>query len=209
MLRDVVQVAVRYTCGSISVVSYRPVCDVWLLARSKVKYHGAYPAGFLGRARALLGVGIDDPVLHVCAGKVRDYPYAGFGVNDKTLDLDPACHPNFVQDARDPFPRLHGGMLDQLGTNAADWVRWGAILIDRPYTVEDAARYVPGPTVLPSARSLLINGLAAVQIGGKVGLLDYVAPRPPKGIGKLIALVGVIVGFENRIRVFSVYERMR
>jgi hypothetical protein len=60
-------------------MSFRPIADVWILARSKVKYFGAYPAGFLSRARDLLGVGINDQVLHVCAGKVRKYPYRGFG----------------------------------------------------------------------------------------------------------------------------------
>jgi hypothetical protein len=32
-------------------VSYRPITDVWILARPKVKYYGAYPNGFLERAR--------------------------------------------------------------------------------------------------------------------------------------------------------------
>ena len=73
-------------------MSYRPICDTWILARSKVKYYGAYPAGFLERARSQLGVHINDPVLHVCSGKVKDYPYAGgFGPNDKTVDIA-MCH---------------------------------------------------------------------------------------------------------------------
>lgn len=32
--------------------SYRPICDLWILARPKVKYYGAYPNGFLERAAA-------------------------------------------------------------------------------------------------------------------------------------------------------------
>ena len=35
----------------------------------------------------------------------RDYPYKrAFGPNDMTLDLDPLCKPDFLQDARNPFP---------------------------------------------------------------------------------------------------------
>ena len=93
--------------------NYRPITDFWILARAKLKhgrrFYGAYPGGFLERARALLGVTINDPVLHVCAGRVRDYPYPrGIGPNDKTLDLDAAVEPDFVQDARRPFPLMAG-----------------------------------------------------------------------------------------------------
>lgn len=36
-------------------MSFRPIADVWILARPKVKYYGAYPNGFLERALPLLG----------------------------------------------------------------------------------------------------------------------------------------------------------
>jgi len=173
-------------------MNYRPITDVWLLARSKVKFYGAYPAGFLSRARALLGVAINDPVLHVCSGRVKDYPFAGFGPNDMTLDLDPALQPDFVQDAREGLPYITAG--------------WPAILIDPPYTEGDAARYTPGAGALPSPALLLRNGLEAVRPGGRVGILHYVIPRPPKGT-KLVAAVMVVVGFGNRVRVYSVFER--
>jgi hypothetical protein len=74
-------------------VSYRPITDTQILARSKVKFFGAYPSGFLKRARNLLGVNCTDRVLHVCSGKVREYPYEGFGPNDVTFDLDAALTP--------------------------------------------------------------------------------------------------------------------
>ena len=38
-------------------MSYRPITDVMILARSKTKYYGAFPAGFLSRARWELGCG--------------------------------------------------------------------------------------------------------------------------------------------------------
>lgn len=71
-------------------MSYRPITDVWFLARAKLKggkkYYGAYLGGFPERARALLGCRLNDPVLHVCGGCARDYPYRrGFGPNDRTL----------------------------------------------------------------------------------------------------------------------------
>ena len=172
-------------------MSYRPICDTWILARSKTKYYGAFPAGFLGRARALLGVGLSDPVLHVCGGRARDYPYVGFGPNDKTLDLDPALEPDFLHDAREPLPSND----------------WPAILIDRPYTLEDAEHYAPGAAALPSANLLIKHAIAAVRVGGKVGILDYVWPMPPKN-AKEVAVVLVTTGRNNRARFFVVFERL-
>jgi len=45
-------------------MSYRPITDFWILARYATAL--TYPGGFLHHARAPLGVGPDDPVLHVC-----------------------------------------------------------------------------------------------------------------------------------------------
>lgn len=87
-------------------MSYRPICDIWLLARPKVAYYGAYPAGFLGRARDLLGVTPTSYVLHVCGGKVRDYPYRGLSQNDYTMDLDQDLKPDFCQDVREHWPHI-------------------------------------------------------------------------------------------------------
>lgn len=173
-------------------MTYRPITDTWILTRPKVKYHGAFPAGFLHRARALLGVRRLDAVLHVCGGKVRDYPYRGFGPNDKTLDLDPSCLPDFLQDCRLPLPSGP----------------WEAVLIDRPYTEEDAAKYAPGADALPAINSLLANAIAVVPLGGCVGVLDYIWPSPPQNATER-AVVGVGTGRGGRARWFTVFERTR
>lgn len=175
-------------------MSYRPITDVWILARPKVKYYGAYPSGFLERARVLLGVTLDQTVLHVCGGRARDYPYKNaYGPNDQTLDADVALRPDLVADVRAPFPVLwHGSYF--------------AVIVDPPYTPEDAAHYHPGAAVFPEPNALLRNCLHLVPIGGRVGFLHYVWPQPPK-TARSIACVGVICGFNNRMRVYSVFER--
>jgi hypothetical protein len=178
-------------------MSYRPICDTWILARSKVKFYGAFPAGFLHRARHMVSAHINDPVLFVCGGKVREYTYRGFGPNDKTLDLDPACNPDFLQDARDPLPVPFNGNVESL---------WKAVIIDRPYTPEDADHYVPGRDKLPTANQLVKNAIAVVPIGGKVGILDYVWPRGPKNSIEQ-AVITVTTGRDNRARFFVVFER--
>jgi hypothetical protein len=95
-------------------MSYRPIADMWILARAKLKggakYYGAYLGGFPDRARSLLGARIDEPVLHVCGGLAHLYPYAaGFGPHDKRLDIREAVQPDFLLDARLGLPqRLRG-----------------------------------------------------------------------------------------------------
>jgi hypothetical protein len=171
---------------------------MWFLARAKLKdgkkYYGAYLGGFPERARALIGASIDKPVLHVCGGMARHYPYrGGFGPNDQTLDLDPATEPDILHDARSPFP--------------PGWARWAGILADPPYSAEDAAHYSPGSGAYPSPSKLVENCLASLQVGRKVGIIHYMVPRCPKN-AKFTACVGVVCGFNNRIRCFSVFERI-
>lgn len=175
-------------------MTYRPITDIWFLARAKlkggVKYYGAYLGGFPERARALLGVTINDPVLHVCGGMARLYPYrGGFGPNDKTLDLNPDTQPDYTADARDPFP-----------------VGFKAFLMDPPYSAEDAAHYRPGSDAYPKPNTLIKNALQALTVGGRVGLIHYQLPGKPKN-AKFIAAIGVMCGFNNRIRVYSVFEK--
>ena len=194
-------------------MSYRPITDVWILARPKVPYYGAYPSGFLQRARSLLGISSRDPLLHVCGGHARKYSLPefgvaagvgqeGFGRNDQTLDIDPACEPDFVCDVRGGDLPAYGVECGPVNNGAP--VGWPAILADPPYTAEDSARYAVD--AFPPANDLLRACLAAVRIGGRVGFLHYVWPQPPK-TARSVACVGVIVGFNNRMRCYSVFER--
>lgn len=180
-------------------MSYRPITDFWFLARAKLKdghkYYGSYLGGFPERARALLGVTINDPVLHVCGGMARHYPYSrGFGPLDATLDIDPAVQPDYLQDAREPWPPAHGG-----------W-SWSGVLIDPPYSKEDAANYAAGADAYPSPNKLLERAFEVLPLGGRVGIIHYILPKPPKD-AIFVAAVGVCCGFNNRIRVYSVFEK--
>jgi hypothetical protein len=178
-------------------MSYRPFTDVWILARPKVKYYGAYPAGVLERAKVLLGASGHGPMLHVCGGHAKAYPNKRVvGPLDYTVDLDPDTHPDFLQDARHTLPAYPAGE------------KWPAILIDPPYTEADAEKYQPGAATFPTANALLRNALEAVAEGGRVGMLHYLLPQPPKVDVKFLACVGVIAGYNNRMRVFSVFEKL-
>lgn len=176
-------------------MSYRPITDVWFLARAKLKggrkYYGAYLGGFPERARALLGVSINDPVLHVCGGMARHYPYAGgFGPNDRTLDLAAETKPDYRDDCLDPLP---------LG--------YKAMLCDPPYSAEDAENYAPGRDKYPSPAKLVANAIYYMPIGGRVGIIHYMLPKQPAR-SRFVAAVGVLCGFNNRMRCYSVFERV-
>lgn len=192
--------------------NYRPITDMWILARAKLKpnadgspntYYGAYLGGFPERARALLGCKLTDPVLHVCGGKAKYYPYKrGFGPNDKTLDLDPACNPDFLQDARLPWTNT----LPLSPTGSGARVDWSGILIDPPYSEADAAHYTVGSDAYPKPNKLIENAFQVLPPGGRVGIIHYIVPSPPKD-AIFVAVVGVMCGYNNRIRVYSVFER--
>lgn len=186
-------------------MSYRPVTDFWFLARAKLKggkkYYGAYLGGFPERARVLIGASINEPVLHVCGGMARHYPYArAFGEHDHTLDLDPATEPDFLQDARDELPLFANG-------RGVCGEPWAGILIDPPYSETDAEKYLPGSKAYPAPGPLVQNAIDTLKPGRKVGIIHYALPRAPKN-AKFVACAGIVCGFGNRIRCFSVFERL-
>jgi hypothetical protein len=188
--------------------NYRPICDTWILARGRTGLYGTYPLGFLHRARELLGVTINDPVLHVCGGLVRKYPYKGLGPNDQTLDINPKMEPDFIHDVQEPLPlqKFMVPMLTDISRERPDYMPWPAILADPPYSEEDAAKYDCGAAAYPPPAALLANCVNAVCVGGRVGILHYQWVRPPK-TARCIAIITVLIGFNNKGRLYGVYER--
>lgn len=186
-------------------MSYRPIGDVWWLARCKykngVKRYGGYLGGFPERARVLIGCPLDSPMLHVCGGMARHYPYKrGFGRSDRTMDLDEKCDPDFQVDCRlIAWPK---------GINilSYEFTHWGGILIDPPYSEQDAENYEAGADKYPNPHQLVQTAINTLRVGYKVGIIHYVVPRCPKN-AMFIASVAVKCGFGNRVRTFNVFER--
>lgn len=183
-------------------MSYRPITDIWFLARAKLKggkkYYGAYLGGFPERARVLIGVPRSESMLHACGGMAKHYPYSGgFCVDDRTADIDPACEPDYCWNLEKSFPTDNPGGK---GINL-----WKGILIDPPYSSDDAAHYQH--STCPKLNTLMKNAWEVLEIGGKVGVIHYSLPARPKN-SKFTACVGVACGFNNRIRVFSVFEKL-
>lgn len=216
-------------------MSVRPISDTWFLARTKTKnpntgksYYGAYPAGFLERARLVLGVSKIDTVWHICGGYAREYNgvkgginLSGFGQNDLTFDLDHTTHPDVCCDVRDldklreaeseMYLALSEGykkyftFQDSFDTEYDVIKKPDGIIIDRPYTLEDADQYRVGRSVFPDLNKLLRDCLNLVKTGGKVGILDYMVPQG--NLGKCVGVYPVIAGTNCRIRAFTVWEK--
>lgn len=202
-------------------MNYRPIVDAWILARPRLKngehYYGSFPLGFPERARRLLGVSLDDAVLHVCAGKVRKYPYDGaIGPNDKTMDLDASTYPDYCADVRklNQWPMCYAS-LD--GGNASTNIvhGWPAMLIDPPYTEEDARHYLPGLDQFPRLSLIIRNAAERLRVGGRMGILHYLWASPPKKLTsdgcalREIAVVFVSTGRNQRPRHYVVLEKFR
>jgi len=181
-------------------VTYRPITDVMILARPKHKYYGAYPAGFVERGRLMLGAQIDEPILHVCSGRVRDYPFAGVGPNDKTVDIDAKTSPDYVMDVRECLPL-------QRDTRK----KWSAMMVDTPYSQAEAANYRAGSAAYPEPGPLLKLCLEHTRPGGRVGFLHWLWPSPPKMVDgcviKEVFVALVTTGRGARARHYVVFEK--
>lgn len=197
-------------------MSYRPISDSMILARPKLKpgksYYGAYPAGFPERARIIIGAGMLDPVLHVCGGHARHYLYPhGFGVRDKTLDIDPLTEPDYCQDARDPWPLRAGIRVADAAMATMLQFMWKFVIADPPYSREDAGKYRAGAGVYPTPCEILKRAYGVLAVGGRIGILHYQWVQQPRGLREKLRNIGiypVLVGQGNKLRGLTVFEKV-
>ena len=113
--------------------------------------------------------------------------------------MDESVAPDFMQDARSPWPLFETGNND---------MKWDHILIDPPYSPEDARRYPPGAETYPTPEQLLKRAVEVLAPGGRVGIIHYLWPRPVPGLSKEIAVVAVGTGRQSRARWFTVFEKV-
>lgn len=161
------------------------VVGTWIMGadyRVNSGYHGGYPAGYLRRIAALFPD--KRHVLHLFSGQVDIKAMPG-----DTVDITPALHPTFVDDAQT--------LLDvPLGN-------YDLILADPPYTGEDAEHY--GTTMVK--RNQVMKALARVEPGTHVVWLDQMLPMYRKDWFSIEAAIGMVKSTNHRFRVVTIFRR--
>lgn len=188
--------------------------DMWIMARSKIKYYGAYPAGFLERSRNILvGGRMTDSIWHIPGGMAHTYNDAkgvhlkAYGPNDFRIDLNPDVNPDLLMDIRDMHMLVNiSDTHIKLPSRMKPRKRPDGIIIDLPYTMEDADHYAPGREKLPSLNEILKQSLRIVAPGGLVGVLDYRWPNGSKYNAKCILAATVTTGEGSRARLFTAWK---
>lgn len=158
----------------------------WILGndyRVKSNYYGGYPATYLKRVKALFPE--KRRALHLFSGKVDVDVIPG-----DTVDTNTDLMPTFVDDAH---------TLNSVPLERYDW-----ILIDPPYSVEDAERY--GTCMIK--RNVVMRALGRCAHGTHLVFLDQVLPMYRKAEWHVEALISIVRSTNHRFRVATVFRRM-
>jgi len=155
----------------------------------------------------MIGCDDEDRVLHVCSGRVKEYPYKVFGKYDLTMDLDPGLEPDFLWDASKPYPGIPIPIPKECNCGYKPIPFIKGVLADPAYTKEFSTHYAPGESKFVSADTIVKNSIEILPVGGRVGILSLHWPRYPKKQARQVAVIAVYVGNGNLGRTFAVYEK--
>jgi hypothetical protein len=158
---------------------------VWVIGndyRSKTKYYGSYPPGFLDRVYALFPDRDAARFLHVFSGSLPPGPYIRC---DSHQDAELRCSVYDLPDKRIGPYRL--------------------IVADPPYSSADAQQY--GTPMIDRHRAT--KALAAItEPGGHLVWLDTVWPMHAKTDWLTVGRILVQRSTNHRARVLSIFERV-
>ena len=163
------------------------VVGTWIMGndyRVRSGYYGGYPAGYLRRIAALFPDKRN--VLHLFSGRVNVAVLPG-----DTVDVNPALKPTYVDDAQ---------RLERVPLQTYDLV-----LVDPPYSVEDAERYQT--TMIK--RNSVMRALERLSLGTHVVWLDQVLPIYRKDAFDVEAVIGMVKSTNHRFRVITIFQRIR
>ena len=156
------------------------IYGVWYCGTSfqKAVYYGQYPATFVKRVRRLF----PDEMLHLCCGRCHI---------DGAINVDIKSLPevDVVADAESlPFASAS----------------FDSVLIDPPYSEEDASRY--GVARLLKPGKVMKEAKRVLRPGGWLLWLDEKYPSYRRAEWRLRGLIGIITGFNRRTRVLAMFQ---
>jgi hypothetical protein len=162
------------------------VVGTWIMGNDyKVKsgYYGGYPAGYLKRIRALFPD--KQKILHVFSGRVDQSALPG-----DTVDINPDLSPTYLDDAQ----TLLKVPLEN----------YDLVVIDAPYSVEDAEHY---KTTMVK-RNLVLRALQRVRSGTHIVILDQVLWMWRKDTFNLEGVIGIVKSSNHRFRVTVIFRKI-
>ena len=153
-------------------------------AWKKAIYHGQFPATFVKRITTAFPPSQLD-FLHLCCGRchIED------AVNVDTMNL-----PEIDMQA--------DGEALPFATNSFD-----VCLVDPPYSIQDADRYKNKRLI--NAKRSMQSIRQCLRPNGWLLWLDEKYPSYRRKDWKLRGLVGIVTGFERRVRVLSMWQNLK
>lgn len=158
----------------------------------KIKFPGAYPAGFLKRWKAAFAATFlpsNNTILHVCAGRV---PFT----EGMTQDIKSDYSPDYLCNAEEihiKFPEL---------SNKFQWT-----ISDPPYNPVKAKKYYDLP--LLDKHKMLHSMTTVTKVGGYIGILDQNTIIGKPANLKKIAHIAVTSIPNTNARLFTVYKKVQ
>lgn len=183
--KDLIQLAdnVNHLGFPKTIVDKGWIYGVWYCgtAFQKAKYYGQYPQTFVKRIRAMFP---EERMLHLCCGMCHID-------NAVNVDIQPLPEADIIGNAEGPL---------DLPTEFFD-----VILIDPPYSQEDATRYgvrrlVRPAKVMAEAKRLLVPG-------GWLLWLDEKYPTFRRRDWNLRGLIAIVLGAGRRTRILSMFQK--
>lgn len=160
---------------------------MWIMGndyRVKSTYYGGYPAGYLKRIKALFPD--KNNVLHLFSGKVDTLTMPG-----ATVDINPDNNPDYVDDAQ---------TLQNVPLETFD-----LIMVDPPYSIEDAERY---QTTMVKRNKVMDALGKRLSPKSHVVWLDQVLPMYRKTDFKIEAVIGMVKSTNHRFRVVTIFGKV-
>ncbi len=183
---------VKYPDSHLSSVTGKFISGVWMGGqnyKSKTKFYGAYPAGYLNRIETLFLDKMSGRVLHVFSGSLPAGEYTRVDL------IQEADIKGDVHNLKDLLFEHHG---------VGPGMNYDIIFADPPYSIEDAKKY---GTKMVNRKKVLQQCAMCLKPGGFIVWLDIVFPMFRKDELNICGLINIIRSTNHRVRTAFIFRK--